>query len=478
MANLPPSAGGGQPDEQSDLFELERLLEYAGFVLRAPLRHKRLAAGAFVAVLALGVVARLVVPIKWEVRGTVLAQRSALMGTLSNPGMNRDWDAPTRAARDLLIRRDNLVALCKQTNLLERYLAGRAPAVKARDWVLAKLTGRERDRERLLEGLVDGVEDRLWLNVGPEGTVTIGFTWADKEIAFEMVQAAIQGFMEGRYATEIKMVGETIAILEEHDARVQKEIAKTVGQLEGKARALRIRTAPRISLAPRTPASQDGDLARMESTLAARQRALADLEESRRQRLAELQAQLAQQLGVYAPGHPLVVTTRRAIESISGPSPQIEVLRAEVLDLERQVKRRGGRTDATASAAAAVGGEWAQAARMRLDEEDPRLEYERRQLELLLRQHSNLLERLDAARIEMDTARAAFKYRYSIVSPPQMPRSPAKPYGLLFIGGGLAGGIALALFLSTAADLREGRIQERWQVEQQLGLPVLGGARR
>jgi capsular polysaccharide biosynthesis protein len=44
---------------------------------------------------------------------------------------------------------------------------------------------------------------------------------------------------------------------------------------------------------------------------------------------------------------------------------------------------------------------------------------------------------------------------------------------LLFIGGGIAGGIALALFLSAASDIRAGRIVERWQVEQQLELPVL-----
>lgn len=474
MANVPPSAGGGQsPDEQSDLFELRRLQEYAGFVLRAPLRHRRLAAASFLAVAVLGVLALWLVPIRWEVTATVLAQRSALMGTLSNPGMNREWDTPTRSARELLIRRDNLVALCQQIGLVDRYLAARAPAVRARDWLLAKLTGRERDREHLLEGLVDTLDDRLWVVVTPEGAVTIGFTWSDRDIAFQVVQAAIQSFMEERYATEIRMVGETITILQGHDARVQKEIAATISQLEEKSRALRIRSAP---LAPRPPAPQDEEVARLEGTLGARRRALTDLEEFRRQRLAELQSQLAQQAGVYAQEHPLVVSTRRAMESVSGPSPQIEALRMEVHDLEGQISRRGGRVDT--SPASVARGEWAQAVRMRLEAEDPRLEYERRQLELLLRQHSNLLERIDAARIEMDTAQAGFKYRYSVVTPPQLPRSPAKPYGLLFVGGGIAGGIALALFLSTAADIRSGRILERWQVERQLGLPVLTEIRK
>lgn len=467
------SRGNGQPPEENpDLFELKRLQEYAGFVLRSPLRHKRLAVAAFVAVVALGVTGLLTVPKKWEVRATLLAQRSALMGTLSNPGMNRDWDAPARAAREMLVRRDNLIALCKQTHLVDRYLATRAPAVRARDWLLEKLTGRERDREKLLEGLVDTLDDRLWVQVSQEGTVTLGFTWSDREVAFELVQAAIQTFIEERYATEIKMVGETIAILEGHDAKVQKDIAATLTQLEEKMRALRIRAPARVTAEPRPAAPQDEDVARLESTLTARRRALTDLEEFRRQRLAELQSQLAQQVGVYAPEHPLVVSTRRAIESVSGPSPQVEALRLEVADLERQVARRGGRSDA-GSTAALIRGEWAQMARMRLEAEDPRVEYERRQLELLLRQHSNLTERIDAARIEMDTAQAAFKYRYSVVTPPQLPRAPARPYTLLFVGGGIAGGIALALFLATVADIRSGRILERWQIEQQLGLTVL-----
>jgi hypothetical protein len=284
--------------------------------------------------------------------------------------------------------------------------------------------------------------------------------------------------MEDRYATEIKMVGETIGILVKNDVQVQQDIAKTIDQLEQKARTLRIRSTPRVVADPRPLTTQDDELTRLESALTARRRALTDLEEFRRQRLAELQTQLAQQLGVYAAEHPLVVSTRRSIEGATGPSPQVETLRLEVEDLEKQIARRGGRPDAASAASSALRGDWAQAARLRLEAEDPRLEYERRQLELLLRQHSILVERIDAARIEMDTAQAGFKYKYSVVTPPLLPRGPAKPYTLLFLGGGLAGGVALALFLCTALDIRSGRILERWQIEQQLGITVLTEIRK
>lgn len=471
----PPS---GHADDQGDLFEVARLWQFAAFVARAPLRHRRLAIAAIVGATALGIAALVVVPKKWEVTATVLAQRSPLMGTLSNPGMNRDWDVPTRAARELLIRRDNLIALCEQIHFVDRHLAARAPAVRMRDWVFAKARGRERTHAEILDGIVDTLESRLWLAVGAEGIVTIGFMWTDRHIALDVVQAAVQSFMEGRYASEIKMVGETISILQGHDARIEKEIATTLAQLEEKQRALRIRSAPRLPEA-RAQGPQDEEMARLQSTLAARRRAAADLEEFRRQRQLDLQTQLTQQLAVYAPEHPLVVSTRSAIESMNRPSPQIDLLRKEIQELERDVRRRGGRVDvAVAAAAVTIGGELANAARLRVEAEDPRLEYERRQLDLLLRQHSHLLERIDAARIEMDTAQAGFKYKYSIVTPPQLPRAPVKPYALLFIGGGLAGGIALALFLSAAADMRSGRIVERWQIERELELPLLGEARK
>jgi hypothetical protein len=40
------------------------------------------------------------------------------------------------------------------------------------------------------------------------------------------------------------------------------------------------------------------------------------------------------------------------------------------------------------------------------------------------------------------------------------------------------GGFLFALFVPAAVDLRSGRIFERWQVERQLGLPLIAELRR
>lgn len=473
QAPRPPSSA--RPPDSSDAFGLEMVGHYVGFVLRAPRRHRKLALACFLGVLTMSIVGIAILPFKYEVQATILAQRNPMMGTLTNPGINREWDAPTRAAREVVIRRENLVALCKETDFVRRYLATRSAAVRARDWLFTVLRGKERSEEVLLSSLVDTLESRLWVVVSQEGTVNIGFQWSDPEIAYSIVQAAMQSFIEARHASEIGAMGETIGILQTHATRVQAEISTIIEKIEQKERSLRIRSGPRIAPA-RPPPVQDEELVRLQAVLAARRRALADLEDFRQRRIAELQSQLAQQLATYAPQHPLIASTRQSIESLTAPSPQMAALRAETEQLERDVTRRGGTvTSPTTDPLQDVTAE----ARLRLVEAtDPRLAFERTQMDLLLRRHSNLLERIEAARVEIDTAQAAFQHRYSVITPPQMPRGPIKPYEIMLLLGGVLGGLAMAFFASAAADLWGGRVVESWQVEEQLGITVLGNIRR
>jgi uncharacterized protein involved in exopolysaccharide biosynthesis len=471
--------------------------DYIGFVLRAPRRHWVLAIASFVIVVSLALVAARIMPVRWQVQATVLAQRNPLMNSLTNPTMSREWDSPTRAAREIVTRRENLIALAKQTNFVDQYLAARAPVILARDWVFQNILKRERTREELEEGLVDTLVDRIWISTGPEGTITFTFVWSDRQIAFNIVKAALQSFLDERYQEEIKAVNETIAILKDHDDLLQKDIAQTVGLVEEKERALRARvgagsrraSAPAVTLPPvqRPSASADDqDLPRAQVQLESRRRAYNELEDFRRNRLSELQTQLAQQRGVYAEDHPALQGTRQAIESLSQPSPQANALHAEILDLEKDLARHRASSRAAAAALAPLPSaagpapvdEYAEIRMRLLNSEDPRLELERRRLDDLLRQHASLVQRIDAARVEMDTAEAAFKYRYNVIQPPQLPRKPLKPYGLLFIVGGLLGGLGMAFFVAALADLRGGRVVERWQVERAMDLPILGEIRR
>jgi uncharacterized protein involved in exopolysaccharide biosynthesis len=444
--------------------------DYLGFLFRSVGRHKVLAIGVVLAASALGVLAARVMPMKYQVQATTLALR--------NGGANRDWDAPVSAAREVVIRRQNLVALCQRTDFVRRYRESRAPVVRARDWVFKAVLGRDRTDEQLLEDLVNSLENQLWVVSTPEGTVTIGFTWSDPDIAYDMVEAAMESFLEARNSAELGAMGESIAILKGHEARLQKEVAVAIERLEAKEKALRIRMTPaRIPLTRGGP-RPDEETVRLEAVLAARRRTLADLEAFRQRRLTELQLSLSEQLTVFAPQHPNVVSTRRSIESLATSSPQAAALAAEVAQLEQQLGRRA--SPGQEAAQAAVTSELDMAAiRSRMAENrDPRLEVEQGQLDTLLRRHAGLIDRIETARIELDTVQANFQQRYAVITPAKRPRGPLKPYGLFYVLGGVLGGMMLAVAACAGTDLRGGRVVERWQVEQSLGLPVLTEVRR
>ncbi len=194
----PPRAH--EPDDGADLFDLSGLRNDAGFVLRAPRRHKRLAIGCFVGVAVLAGLSSLLLPDIYRVEAGILALRNPVMSTLSNPSLMRgaDWDAPTKAARETVMRRDNLVALCEQTRLVERHLETRSALGRLRAWVWSRFAKPPTHTE-LAEGLADTLEKKLWVNVSQEGTVTIIFEWPDRDIAYSIVEAAVQNFLEARY---------------------------------------------------------------------------------------------------------------------------------------------------------------------------------------------------------------------------------------------------------------------------------------
>jgi uncharacterized protein involved in exopolysaccharide biosynthesis len=91
-----------------------------------------------------------------------------------------------------------------------------------------------------------------------------------------------------------------------------------------------------------------------------------------------------------------------------------------------------------------------------------------------LNQLQSILERTDAARIELAVSQAAFKYRYTVITPAQEPREPLFPNVRLFILAGLLGSVMLAMSATVAADIMSNRLLEPWQVQRQLGLPILG----
>jgi uncharacterized protein involved in exopolysaccharide biosynthesis len=482
-----------------DLFDYALARAYLSFGVRSLRRHWVLAFNTFALVVASAVVALVVMPRTYHTEVKILTSRNQVMPALGNPGraVPRDSDAPTQAASELVLRRENLISLTKQTNLLDQWDQTRAPILKAKDWLMRSIEGPPREEDRL-EALVGLLEKRLKVTT-EEGTVTIELDWPDPQMAYQLVEAAQLNFIETRHTLEVSTITEAISILEWHASAMRDTVQGTLEELRKSREAVKAESAPvapgsvrtvarRVEGRPHVP--RDQELDQTKAMLAAKRRALTDLEDYRRKRQAELQAQLAEQTATYAPAHPLVVASRDSIAALSRESPQVESLKKEAAQLEAEVARRellqaseadkpderAARPDVLLEARREISSSLKEVGLVR--PEDDSVEYLKAQLKMSIDKYQDLLGRIDGATIELDTARAAFKYRYSVVRPAQVPKKPDKPKAEVVLGGGIMAAALLAMFAAVAADLRAGRIVEAWQVERLLGIPVLAEIER
>jgi len=446
------------PDPLDDAGAGPSLVDLAMFVLAALVRRRWVALG----VLALGVGAvfgyfNLKVPI-YRAETRILAQRQEALPSLVRPqGLE---DAPTRSAWDLVHRRENLVAVIEEAKLLDD-----PPPGSLRERMRLRLgTPADVGEDDVLELLVLQLHRAIHVDAD-EGTLTISVDWTDPEQSYRIVESALQNFLEARHVQEVSAIDEFIAVLEARTVALREQLEATITEVRREARST---GGSSVSVRPGGRAGASGEeVARVRSMLDAKQRAIQDVEEFRRRRLADLQAQLDQMRGMYSDAYPGIQILRQDIAALSRESPQIATLRDE----ERQLQHEYGRlTKSVGSSLPAV-----------TSSTQPRsasdVEQDERVRDARLRYHQ-MAERLSAAQLDVDAARAAFKHRYNMVWPPQVPKEPISPNRVKIFGGGLIAALALAIGAATGVELLAGRAIQRWQLEKQLRLPVIAEVRR
>jgi uncharacterized protein involved in exopolysaccharide biosynthesis len=528
--SIPPVSMSDEPEpsaETENLVDFRQIANYARFAVGAFGRHKMLAAGTFALALAMTAAAIILLPKTYHVGMKMLAQRNEVMAALSNPGRAVPWDAdaPTHAAAETVLRRDNLVSLVRQTDLLNEWERTRVPILRLKDAVMAKLFRRRPSADEKLDQLVGLLESRMFVTTGPttEGTVQIDLDWPDAQMAYRLVEAAQQSFLEARQVAERSAIGESIAILERYSATLHEEINRTLAELQktkAKSPSLVTTVAAAASLPARIPAMppkvaallppplepardalavdplQDADpeIAPLKAALAAKRQEIATLEEGRQRQLSELRARLTQLTIVYTQTHPSVVTVQQSIAALSRDSPQAIALKAQADSLaaeygrraeavaalqEERIKQEFGRRASVDSPPVRPTRQRESTAREVTTPAaaNDQTDFSSLQLRLELNQLSSVLERTDGARIELAVSQAAFKYRYTVIRPAQVPREPVRPNARVILASGVLGGLLLAFAAAVGMDVFGNRILEPWQVERQLGLHVLGTLR-
>jgi uncharacterized protein involved in exopolysaccharide biosynthesis len=502
----PPPAPIDVPEpERSEDLDLTYVKELAGMILRAPRRHALLALITFVLGLCASAAAALLAPRVYHVETMILAQQNLIMPLLGNPRrpVPAASDAPTQAAREMILQRETLIEIVDEVGLVSTWSEQRPPILKLKDQIVRAISGpvSEEDMRRALVGLL---EKRL--SVRTDNTsIQIQIDWENPDTAYRIVDSAQRAFLRRRSASEIAVIVDTISILDEES----KKQGITLAQALADVQALWENLAPLAASAPAAPASGQAaaqprrpvaaapapaqapaqPVKNFAALLAEKRAAMRSLDEPRQRRLASLNAKLTELEMIYTPAHPSIVELQARIKQESAEPAEVAQLRKEeqelLASLEAQSSLGVGRLvprsarafeaprasgapspPATAGAAAAEGSS-------RAEREPPELDAARTKLLAAARKYEDLMDRIDAANIELHVTQAAFKYRYTVLVPPEAPRKPQKPRVAMLLVGGVLLSAILALFAAAGRDFTSGRFVEAWQARRRLKIPML-----
>lgn len=418
---------------------------------RAIGRHWVVAGGTFALCMAATLVVIRILPRTYHVQAELIARRQQVLPTVARPSLGED--SPTSTAHDLVHRRETLAAIVDEAKVLE--------SLRAKDSSSRPQTLSDGELSNLLVRRLDAA-----LTVVPgDGTVTIAIDWPDPDVAFRIVGAAVRNYLDARRLAETQPIEEAIRNLETRATQLRGNVESLMVEVQ-KYRAARPRA--RSQVAATEPSAAEEQMAQLEMSIKAKRETLRDAEEYHRRRLTELRGKLLQEESLYGPGYPSQISLKQEIEALSQPSPQISALRDELRAAEAEFRRRFGKAPGRSESSDTVGGanfSWEREA----PPDSPDARFKHATLE-----YQGMMDRISGARLELETARAAFKYRYSVIWPAELPKKPDRPKVPSLLAAGAGVGLLLSLCMALAADAVSGRIVERSQIEQGLGIPILG----
>lgn len=475
----------GIPRDDEPVFTTRRLAELGSYVRAAVGRHRVLFVLVLVATTALGAFVGLSVPKQWDSHARILAQSNYEMPALANPHRTVPLAAeePLTAVGAYVLTRDNLQRIARDAHLRESLEASRTGLFRLKDRASAWLFGPPSEQD-MDDAVLHMLQKRVNVAVGDDGVIDFDASWYDPAASSQIVGMLVDAFLDKRKQDLTGSVSETVSILEGYAKDGQARVAEDLSSL----RHARARWARAHNNKEPQPLMASGgkslygstlekDLAQVDAELDAKRQAITQVETMRAQRLAEVTASLKERSAVLAPGHPEIVRLRQQQKLFQGASPELSQLRSEEAALMARQRSLETRADQVLGRREADRLRTARAALEAVDPSetlDPDVAYARAKLEGSLASYEDMMRRISGARIELDTRRASFPYRYSVLVPPLAPRRPATPGMPIFAFAGLLGGLLLGLTAAVGFESSRGRLLVPWQVERELGLEVLG----
>ena len=474
---------------QSQVFDWEALKDYFGYVKNALLRHKLLALGTFVVTAALGLALAKFLPRTFYSETTLLPKRASIIAALVNP--NRipalDADPPnplrppgevdsvSRSAAQAIMRRENLVAIVKRVNLMDRWDATRAPLLRLKDTVMHLVSARPAEDIKL-DAMVGMLEKALVVSTD-DGKVTISVTWPDPQLAQDLVASAQESFIEARKSDDLESARDALDILQGQRDETYEEYKNALKDLESAFNTVMAERRRLVGNLNLRGGDRQQQLAAAAFRVVTNRNAIMDAEEKFNRDLALQEKQVVEQRRVLGEDNPTWVEQKQRVEALKARGvPRSDDLWARDTELTQEYRRLGG-TDILPYPGQPVpdqfGLERVLVAILPAMSENPSVSSAvdaLRNRTLKLQQWG---ERIEAAKIEQKIMMKSFRYRYTVLSPPDFPRAPVKPNAKVIAIGGILAGLLLGVFAAIARDVLSGRFLQSWQVKRGLGLPVL-----
>jgi hypothetical protein len=428
-------------------------------LFRALRRHWFVITAVTVLFAAAAAGAAAILPRTWAGEARILVRKgTSVMSAVTDPrrAIVPGFDAPGQSAVELALSRAALERIVREADLVAHFNANRPPLLAAIDGLRTRLRGPISPEDQA-EAVLGLLRARLQVSYGEE-LVRVRVRWWDAEGVERILTEAIASFLAERERLDIETLERSHAILVSAVASMRGEVAEGVTDFQRARASVLGATAVQVKQAP-PPTARVGQL---RDRLLEKRAYREELERQRRQRQAALEVQLAQQAELLGPSHPDRIATERALSGLQGEDVALRRARLDETGALDDFVAAGGSLD--------VFGESSDDEPM-LDpatarpDDDPVVITARAELRLRVDGYQDLSMRLENARLELETARAALPFRYMVTQPPERPRKPIAPaVPMILIGGLLAGlgaGVLLALAWTVRAEARAAGVPVR-----------------
>lgn len=442
---------------------------------------------------AAGCAAAVALPRTYWAESSLLVTRNSVMPALANPkrAIPMGADVPLQTAVDVTLSRPSLERILRAEDLLGRWRRDRAGLMLVKDSASEWLKGPVPEDERI-DALVELLTQRIVVSVNND-VVSVKASWTDRRTAFDLVNQVVETFLDVRRQTDVQVIADTSQLIERKaameraridqslaaagDRRVSEPVGAPVAAapLETPAPARDLHAVPAVAVGSGrsdvSPTQEDG-LTALRARLLQVQTRREEIEKRQREKVAELEARLADQRGTQTDRHPDMVAMRRTLDDLRTEPEGLRQTRDQETRLLAEIVARSDRAEAVAPfdpepesapdafpQAVQAAANWSSASpgvdASEPDEDADAVVYARTLFKGSLDSYQELIARLGDVQIELETAKASFGARYAVVKPARLPKRASSPNVPLVVLGAVFAGLLAGVLGALFTELRD-----------------------